>query len=232
MQTLPKDVILNDIVMSLSYQDLIHFCQSNSQYKSYCDNNQVWQFLLKRDFAYPLQNKYIHFAKKLYFKFNYQLYYFSQYCKLITYDAFTIINDLIPKKYWGKLIENIIKNRQKGYPIVFLNASMVSSLMETIAYTYNGNVRSKNFDFDLKSYYYKKQFDDIGNNIHNCNDYIKIITKPSLVFLNNQLTTIEHDLDIYDLLSVYMYIDCAYQQKQIYNYYKNMLIITNLETIL
>jgi hypothetical protein len=58
----------------------------------------------------------------------------------------------------------------------------------------------------------------IADNIKTCKDYINAVTKPSLVFINGKLTTINHDLDMCDMLDIK--INCIKEEKQIWEMYK------------
>lgn len=208
MQTLPEDVISYDILMSLSYQDLINYCQTNSQYNKFCNRNQIWQFLLKRDFAVISNNQN---AKELYLKYNHTLQFFGQHIKIMTYGAFIALMNYIPEEYWNVLVHEININQ-----LFLLNIGMLSVLILDLNYDMNIHI----MDPDLL--YVPLNLKALGNTIHDCQDYIKVITKPTLCFINGQLKTIEHNLDIYDILENYTAIDCWKQQKIINKYYKTM----------
>jgi hypothetical protein len=214
MNTVPEEVISADILMSLSYKDLVNFCQVNQQYKHFCNSDSLWQFLLKRDFAYVCNGNN---AKSLYLQYHHTLNYFSPHFNVITYVAFIAIVNYIPEKYWKAILNDVEEQRDKGYYIPFLNFSMLTAIVDDLKY-------SSIIPFDaavLNDAYDAYNFlEEIAKDITSCKDYVNKVTKLSLVFMNNQLTTINHDLDMYDTLPVFLDIHCTTAEKRIYNMYK------------
>lgn len=47
---IPTDVLLYDILPSLSYSDLISLCQSNRDINQLCQNEKLWEMKLRQDF--------------------------------------------------------------------------------------------------------------------------------------------------------------------------------------
>lgn len=216
--TVPEEVISSNILMSLSYDDLIKFCQTNQKYNHFCNNESIWKFLLKRDFAiiYNGDN-----AKSRYLRYNRVLISFSPHVKILTYAAFMTIFNYIPEKYWHILSNYISERRNKMYQISIpiLNFGMLTSIVENLNYA--GKIIPQIKDALLnKGYKDYKSLAEIGESILSCEDYLKIVNKVSLVFINNKLTTIDHDLDIYDLLPGYMSVECDDEEERIYNIYK------------
>ena len=39
-----------DILLNMKYPDIIHLCQTNKEYKQYCNRNYLWQKMIARDF--------------------------------------------------------------------------------------------------------------------------------------------------------------------------------------
>jgi hypothetical protein len=220
MQRLPKDVYYYNILITLPYQDILYLCQTNQEFNQYCQNDELWIYLLKRDFAL---NYYDVDAKQQYLKLHYTLSYFSKHVKLITYDVFMIINYHISKQYWSDIIKDILANRQNNYAIPFLNRGMLGAIMDNMMHDYINGKIIKKFEFDINMLYDELNLEEIGSQINTCQDYIDIVTQPSLVFLYGQLTTIQHNLDLYDILPNYFdAFMCDKNEKEIYNYYLNL----------
>lgn len=219
MQSLSNDIITNELLMTLSYQDLIYLCQINKKFNLLC-HDELWIFLLKRDFAFIYHDV---DAKQQYLRLNNTLNYFSQYFKLITYDVLMILNYYLPSQYWHYIIDDTLRNREKGYSISYLNRGMLGAIIDNSMYDYiNGQILTK-FKFNLNILYDELNLDYIASQIYTCQDYIDIVTKPTLVFLYGKITIINHNLDLYDLLPTHMTIACTDDEEQIYHYYVNLL---------
>jgi hypothetical protein len=217
METIPKDILYHEFVMTLPFEDIINLCSVDKKFQQLCDDDELWIALINRDFSLDYHDVDV---KQQYIYLNNTLDYFSCYFKIITYDVFMIIHYHLPRKYWHLLIEDVLNQREKGYPIAILNRSMFGAIMDTIMHDYiNGQIITK-FKFDLNMLYDELQLNKIDSQIKTCQDYIVTVTQPSLVFFYGKLTVIQHNLDIYDILENYIY--CSDEGVEIYHYYLNL----------
>lgn len=50
MESLPFEVTRNHIIRIMSYEDILHLCESNTEYTPICEDKSMWTDLLKKRF--------------------------------------------------------------------------------------------------------------------------------------------------------------------------------------
>jgi hypothetical protein len=208
MENLPQDYILDNMWLYMPYQDIINLCQTHPEFRIICQQNRTWRILLKRDFNIEYNGNN---ARDMYMKYNEVIDYFSETFPIITNEAVKIIIEKVPKSLWDNIIlrEQRLRNIEQQYTYI-LSLGWLSILSDLI------------LDEILSS---DPRIQQILQT--NCNELLKIATKPTLIFINKKPFIVNYDLDLaFDLnLTVQLNhnMNCFNVVKYIIDYYYTLL---------
>lgn len=190
MEIIPQDIKLQELWQYLPYEDIVNLCQSNLEFNLICESNNVWTYLLKRDFdiIYTQEN-----SRNMYLLYRHALNHFSEFYPIITLKALNLIIKYVPTSVWP-ILDEIIR-KELGH----LSNSILS---ESVILTMRSGILSKSYfiDFDnIAHHWYIPGFSEMVNRINEddgCNEFIKLVTNPTLIFVNGILTIIVYDYDL------------------------------------
>lgn len=199
METLPKEIKLQEFWKFLSYYDIVHLCQSNSEFSQICLSNELWVHLLQKDFNICDHDN----AKQLYLKYRHTLDHFTQYYPIITNHALKSLVHLISLSDWPIIDKTIITQRKEGDTNQLLTEQDVSNLISSANYYEYANYNVNEFDKNSHDIIYnsvggKAFFNKMVVHIlkTNCEQLLKYATKPTIIFVYGQLTDINYDIDL------------------------------------
>lgn len=203
MNTLPTEVRFNEFWQYLDYQDIVRLCETDVMFSKICEFNYVWQYLIKRDFGfiYVEEN-----ARSLYLLYNRALNVFSKYLPIITQTALSTLVTYIPTSEWNDL-ELSLKAFLDDYddtPKIFT--------VNTLFYILSNGAENYVIPSSFRKYYeileevadvkvLYPDFDQILEVLNDCNNFRTMMSRPTLIFINKELTVIEYDYELVEQLA-------------------------------
>jgi hypothetical protein len=204
---LPDDIKLQELYKHLSYEDLIHLCQTNHLYHHLCQRHDVWQFLLQRDFGI------VHIydnPKHMYHLYNHALDFLSNYFNIITLKGLMAFVEFISPDLWDELNYEDWRIKGQIFTVHLLLCLIQNTIQDVIDDQYVLNhpfiiQDDINLFMDQIENHFKNQinFDEMMTvlNEHGCKKFESLINKPSLAFFNKKLKLIRHDIDLAQILN-------------------------------
>jgi hypothetical protein len=218
MDIIPRDVKVLELFRYLSYEDIMELCQTNREFNMICHNNITWKYLLQRDFGitYTKENAY-----NLYMLYKQALDYFSNFYPIITQRVLNIIVNIAPISTWDSIAQAIgERNMEIIYKEYLLSVYILIEICnqefliehelivtEVNCETIKSNVNTQLIE-ELRKY---------------CNRFWKLISYPTLVFINKKLTLIKYDLDLGHSLLLDTGNDCFKEYGQFKDYIRSLL---------
>lgn len=124
-----EDLMLNEIWKYLPYNDIIKLCQTSYTFNHICKNNNVWIFLLQRDFDVIGDKD----ARKLYLRYREALLLFTKTFPIITDKALKYIVNDINYNEWQKIIDwELVEQRANGYFHYILSLSYLNNILDEL----------------------------------------------------------------------------------------------------
>lgn len=214
MATAHKIFSLEKSWKHLPYEDIIRWCQVSKENNKICQDNNTWKYLLERDYGmiYNGTN-----TKDIYLQCKHIVDYFSQYYPIITQYVVEFIRRYVPINTLSSLNIYLGKDATNGRTILSLDA--LSYLSQAIP-------------FNKKDYwqFVNKLFPDYNDLVkrirkNGCDEYLKIVTKPTLIHLYGQPTVIKYNYDLANRLQHDEDIEfiCDYYWYMIEDYMKSLI---------
>lgn len=213
MATVQTILNLEKTWKSRPYEDIITWCQVSKENSKICQDNNTWKYLLQRDYG----KSYVGGdARSVYLQYRRIINHFSKYYPVITQQVVDFIHDKIPDNLWStfdNVMEEYSANRISSgqEPVLILSLSEMGSLVDTV-----GDLLT---DIEIPSPDQRKYFSSIYPNFRqyidqisneDCDTYLKIITKPTLIFVNTKPVIAMYDYDLaYGLRNYIENIDCS-----------------------
>jgi hypothetical protein len=185
METIPKEVRLNEFYKYLPYEDIVNLCQANIEFSSIYKSNETWIYLLYRDFIIKDKD-----VRDKYLLYKSALNYFSQIFPIITQSAlFTIVNH-IPKFFWKIIGEDMRKGNLNNGDLILSFSQLYDSVHRSF---YNDGTIIPRLYFDIHIKYNEmvERHDKEG-----CDQFNKLVSVSSVVFVNNESKQINVDYDL------------------------------------
>jgi hypothetical protein len=203
METLPQEIKRHEFYKHLSYDDLINLCYTNQEFSYLCYDNNVWQFMLKRDFGILTNVN----AKQTYLLYKHALDFLSNYYEVITLDGLIAFVRYMEPQHWH-LLDDALVNTQPVFSIdelVVLIQYVINGLTDeeiqesSHPFVIEGNIFTLNENIINTIRIYD---DNLINKIilEGCDKLLKYSKIPSYVFYHKQLKMVSYNYDIaYDM---------------------------------
>lgn len=205
MEQFNKEFLFNELFIHMSYEDIVNLCQTNIYYHHMCQDNNLWLFLLRRDFN--INNKDQN-AFLTYKKYHDALNYFATSFPVITINSLKLIINYIHKRNWSL----IIKEEKKQLTKNILTIAHVMFLLST----YHVKMPQLSVIYP--------QIDELTNDIidNGCQDFLKLIKNPTLIYYIGHQQLFNYDLDLGSLLLKKLKL-MGYDTKDCHQLYKYII---------
>lgn len=213
MDIVPQALVLGNLWIYLSYEDIVKLCQVNLEFNTICQSNSTWRQLLYRDFGVNYTDP---DTRSLYLLYRHALEHFSNYFPIITQRALSILVNIAPVLTWNSL-EKSINEYIGGFagsasPLILSIETFAAVCSEIIVHQVEpAIIESIVTEIDCEmiekmgdSSVIYPNFDEMVEYLQqgNCNQLRTLISKPTLIFVNKEPILINYDYDLAsDLIS-------------------------------
>lgn len=188
-----EDLIMHEIWKYLPYVDILILCQTSEKFNTFSKHNDMWIYLLKRDYDVVYVNK--EGARKLYLLYREALLLFTKTFPIITSKSLHYIVNNIIYDNWQKIIDEELQQRISGYTHQILSLDVLSSIADElkIADVYT----NEHFQRQLL-HQYAKQVVKKG-----CGELLRIAYLPYIIYIDSNPTKFDYDVElIYEICVV------------------------------
>lgn len=207
METLPYEIKQQEFYKHLSYDQLINLCQTNQEWKPLCANQQVWRFLLQRDFGLTTDAN----PKQMYLLYKHALDFLSHYYDFITLDALIAFVTFIKPQDWSVLNDALLEQFDEEF---FSVGELIRLIQTTInhlptidvehPFIIDGDINGLMISIENTIDFDKQLLHKIIT--EGCQQLKKYTRQPRFIFYKQQLKMVPYDYDLAETLEFGLYI--------------------------